>query len=46
MYKYTKIRQIGKGSFGRALLVKSKENGKQLVVKEVNICRVRSIFHL
>ena len=44
MNKYTKIKQIGEGSFGKALLVKSKENGKQLVIKEINISRVNNLI--
>ena len=42
MDKYVKVKQIGEGSFGKALLVKSKENGKQFVVKEINMAKVRS----
>lgn len=40
MDRYVKVKKIGEGSFGKALLVKSKENGKQLVVKEINMSRV------
>ncbi|NWR57138.1 NEK1 kinase, partial [Bucorvus abyssinicus] len=37
MDKYIKVRKIGKGSFGKAILVKAKENGQQYVIKEINI---------
>ncbi|KAI0242396.1 Serine/threonine-protein kinase Nek1 [Lamellibrachia satsuma] len=40
MDKYVKVKQIGEGSFGKALLVKSKENGKQFVVKEINMAKM------
>ena len=43
MDKYTRIKQIGEGSFGKALLVRSKETGKQLVVKEINMGKVNKI---
>nr|XP_022325749.1 serine/threonine-protein kinase Nek1-like isoform X1 [Crassostrea virginica] len=37
MDKYSKIRQIGEGAFGKAILVKKKNDGKQYVIKEINI---------
>nr|XP_025978665.1 serine/threonine-protein kinase Nek1 isoform X5 [Dromaius novaehollandiae] len=37
MDKYIKVRKIGEGSFGKAILVKAKENGQQYVIKEINI---------
>ena len=40
MDKYARIKKIGEGSFGKALLVKNKETGKQMVVKEINMSRV------
>ena len=43
MDKYVRVKQIGEGSFGKALLVKSKENGKQFVVKEINMAKVGSL---
>lgn len=46
MDKYVKIKKIGEGSFGKALLVKSKDNGKQMVVKEINMSRVGRIKNL
>lgn len=37
MDKYNKIRQIGEGAFGKAILVRKKNDGKQYVIKEINI---------
>ena len=37
MDRYQRIRKIGEGSFGKALLVKSRKDGKQYVVKEINM---------
>ncbi|XP_044215159.1 serine/threonine-protein kinase Nek1-like [Thunnus albacares] len=37
MDKYEKVRKIGKGGFGKAILVKSKEDGHQYVIKEIDI---------
>ncbi|XP_062251971.1 serine/threonine-protein kinase Nek1 isoform X2 [Platichthys flesus] len=37
MDKYEKLKKIGEGSFGKALLVKSKEDGHQYVIKEICI---------
>ncbi|XP_067370236.1 serine/threonine-protein kinase Nek1 isoform X3 [Channa argus] len=37
MYKYEKVKKIGEGSFGKAILVKSKEDGRQYVIKEISI---------
>ena len=33
MDKYVKVKKIGEGSFGKAILVKSKESGEHFVVK-------------
>ena len=41
MDKYVKKKQIGEGSFGKALLVTSKADGKEYVIKEINISKVR-----
>jgi NIMA (never in mitosis gene a)-related kinase len=40
MDKYIRVRKIGEGSFGKALLVKSKKDGIQYVIKEINISKV------
>ncbi|XP_043559459.1 serine/threonine-protein kinase Nek1 isoform X4 [Chiloscyllium plagiosum] len=40
MDKYMKLNKIGEGSFGKAILVNSKEDGRQYVIKEINISRM------
>ncbi|XP_038610879.1 serine/threonine-protein kinase Nek1 isoform X2 [Tachyglossus aculeatus] len=40
MDKYIKVQKIGEGSFGKAILVKAKENSRQYVIKEINISRM------
>lgn len=45
MDKYTKVRQIGEGAFGKAILVKKKNDGKQFVIKEINIRKVSVQSH-
>ena len=40
MEKFTKIKMIGEGSFGKAILVKRKEDNRKCVIKEVNISKV------
>ena len=40
MDKYVKIKQIGEGSFGKAILMKRKDDGKMCVIKEIGISRV------
>lgn len=44
MDKYVKVRKIGEGAFGKAELVKRKNDGSQMVVKEINILRVCNYF--
>ncbi len=44
MEKYNRQKLIGSGAFGQAWLVQSKADGKQLVMKEIKIAKVRSIF--
>lgn len=44
MDKYVKVRKIGEGAFGKAELVKRKNDGSQMVVKEINILRVHNYF--
>lgn len=41
MERYARVKKIGEGSFGKALLVKRKTDGKQFVIKEINISKVR-----
>ncbi|XP_067445516.1 interferon-induced very large GTPase 1-like isoform X3 [Thunnus thynnus] len=36
MEKYEEVTNIGKGGFGKAILVKSKEDGHQYVIKEIH----------
>ncbi|XP_013414231.1 serine/threonine-protein kinase Nek1 isoform X2 [Lingula anatina] len=40
MEKYVKLKKIGEGSFGKAYLVKAKANGKQYVIKEINMAKM------
>uniref|UniRef100_A0A8B9L9W0 non-specific serine/threonine protein kinase n=1 Tax=Astyanax mexicanus TaxID=7994 RepID=A0A8B9L9W0_ASTMX len=40
MDKYEKVKKIGEGSFGKAILVRSKEDGHQYVIKEIGISRM------
>ncbi|XP_029684564.1 serine/threonine-protein kinase Nek1 isoform X2 [Takifugu rubripes] len=42
MEKYEKVKKIGEGSFGKAILVKSKEDESQYVIKEISISRMSS----
>ncbi|CAL8392521.1 unnamed protein product [Boreogadus saida] len=42
MEKYEKLKKIGEGSFGKAILVKSIEDGRQYVIKEIGISRMSS----
>nr|XP_020459159.1 serine/threonine-protein kinase Nek1 isoform X2 [Monopterus albus] len=37
MDKYEAVKKIGEGSFGKAILVKSKEDGRHYVIKEIGI---------
>lgn len=37
MEKYVRLQKIGEGSFGKAVLVKSTEDGRHYVIKEINI---------
>ena len=41
MERYARVKKIGEGSFGKALLVKRKTDGKQFVIKEINISKVK-----
>ncbi|KAL5459938.1 hypothetical protein EMCRGX_G033330 [Ephydatia muelleri] len=40
MDRYQVVKKIGEGSYGKALLVKRRADGKQCVVKEVNISKM------
>lgn len=40
MDKYMQVREIGEGAFGKAILVRVRDTGRQLVVKEVNMAKV------
>ncbi|XP_044911621.1 serine/threonine-protein kinase Nek1 isoform X8 [Felis catus] len=40
MEKYIRLQKIGEGSFGKAILVKSTEDDRQYVIKEINISRM------
>ncbi|XP_034386897.1 serine/threonine-protein kinase Nek1 isoform X13 [Cyclopterus lumpus] len=42
MDKYEKVKKIGEGSFGKAILVKSKQDGHQYVIKEIGISAMSS----
>ncbi len=42
MDKYTKVKVLGKGSFGQATLVKRKTDGELFVVKEVDMSKMSS----
>ncbi|XP_022055195.1 serine/threonine-protein kinase Nek1 isoform X2 [Acanthochromis polyacanthus] len=42
MDKYDKVKKIGEGSFGKAILVKSKGDGHQYVIKEIGISGMSS----
>ena len=40
MNEFVRVRKIGEGSFGKALLVKGKRDGTHYVIKEINISKV------
>jgi len=46
MDKYTQVKRIGEGSFGKALLVKAKDSGKYYVIKEITIQKVSAFVGL
>ena len=42
--KYNRQKLIGTGAFGQAWLVQAKADGKQLVMKEIKIGKVGSVY--
>ncbi|KAJ3599821.1 hypothetical protein NHX12_033775 [Muraenolepis orangiensis] len=42
MEKYEQVKQIGEGSFGKAILVRSKQDGHHYVIKEIGISKMSS----
>lgn len=46
MDRYVRVKKIGEGSFGKALLVKKKADGKQYVIKEISISKVCQAWEL
>ena len=40
MDKYVRVRKIGEGSFGKAMLVKRRQDDKNFVIKEICISKV------
>ena len=43
MSDFTKIKEIGRGSFGQAWLVKNKNDQKEYVIKEIQIHQVNKL---
>jgi len=46
MERYVRVKKIGEGSFGKAFLVKKKNDGKHYVIKEISISQVRPTIWL
>ncbi len=40
MERYSRIRKIGEGSFGQALLVRGKDDGRHYVIKEIGVSKM------
>jgi len=40
MERYVRVKKIGEGSYGRALLVRKKQDGKHYVIKEIGISKM------
>lgn len=40
MEEYTRVRKIGEGSYGRALLVKGKKDSRYYVIKVINLSKM------
>jgi hypothetical protein len=45
MDKYIRVKTIGEGSYGKALLVRAKSDQKMFVIKEINISKVSISTH-
>ena len=45
MNEFVRVKKIGEGSFGKALLVKCKQDGIHYVIKEINISKV-NVFNI
>jgi serine/threonine protein kinase len=43
MEKYAKVKVIGEGAYGKALLVRNLRDNVQYVIKEVNISKVSGL---
>ena len=41
MDRYERIRKIGEGSFGCAVLCKNKKTGKEIVIKEISLLQMK-----
>ena len=44
MLKYSKVKKIGEGAYGKAFLVRHRDNHLQYVIKEMEMLRVRNDF--
>ncbi|KAL0236951.1 hypothetical protein PCE1_000348 [Barthelona sp. PCE] len=42
MDKYSRVRVVGKGSFGKAILVRSRVDNKQYIIKQINVSQLSS----
>jgi NIMA (never in mitosis gene a)-related kinase len=41
MDKYQQVRELGRGAFGKALLMKRRSSGVHYVIKEVNMSQMK-----
>ena len=46
MHKYTRIKVLGKGGFGEAVLVEDKSTKKKFVIKEARACMLGGLRSL
>jgi hypothetical protein len=44
MDKFTLVKKIGEGAYGKALLVRNNASQQQFVIKEVNLAKVLFLF--